>query len=166
MEIKTPEKESEHKPVVDESGKVVLKKRSKISKGKKAKAAGGQFEVRVRKDLEKKGFVVDKWSNNIDLETNKIISAKRKFNPFSKVMAIGTGFPDFVGFQKRDDGNYRVIGIEVKTNGTLSKVEKEKCRVYLEKKTFSELWIASKQKIKNRVSVVYTDVDEILSRMR
>lgn len=166
MEILTPEIESEYKPVVDESGKVILKKKSKIRRGKKAKSAGGQFEARVRKDLEEKSFVVDKWSNNIDLDTKKIIPAKRKFNPFSKVMTIGTGFPDFIAFQRRDDGNYRVIGVEVKINGKLSKIEKEKCEVYLKNKTFSEILVAGKKKINYRVSVAYTNVNEILLRRR
>jgi len=169
MEITTPEKEIEYQATVDENANVVLKKKSKIKKGKKSKAAGGQFELRVRKDLEEKGWIVDKWSNNIDLETNKIIPAKRKFNPFAKIMTIGTGFPDFIAFQKmsiKDNPYYKIIGIEVKINGILSKIEKEKCKIYLEKNTFTELVIAKKVKEKNRVRVEYIDVKKVLEKMR
>ena len=74
--------------------------------------------------MEEKGWVVDKWSNNIDLEKEILIPAKRKFNPFSKVMAIGTGFPDFIAFQLLEDSRYKIIGVEVKMNGTLSLEEK------------------------------------------
>jgi len=169
MEIISPEKEVEYQATVDENANVVLKKKSKIKKGKKSKAAGGQFELRVRKDLEEKGWIVDKWSNNADLETKKIIPAKRKFNPFAKVMTIGTGFPDFIAFQKmsnKDNSYYKVIGIEVKMNGTLSKIEKEKCKIYLENNIFTELVVAKKVKEKNRVRVEYINAKKILERMR
>jgi hypothetical protein len=150
----------------DGAGKIIKqKKKSKIQKGKKSRSAGGQFEARVRKDLEEKGWVVDKWSNNIDLEIGKMAPAKRKFNPFAKVMTIGTGFPDFIAFQKMGD-HYNIIGVEVKVNGTLSKIEKEKCKWYLENKIFGEIQIAKKIKEKNRVRVEYTDVEEMLNRMR
>ena len=99
MELPTPEKETEYKPVVLDDGTVKLKKKSEIAKGKKSKAKGGVFELRARKDLEAKGWIVDKWSNNIDLENDKVIPCKRSFRPFGQgrgVMTIGTGFPDFV----------------------------------------------------------------------
>jgi hypothetical protein len=166
MGITTPEKEVEYLATVDDNANIVLKKKSKVKIGKKSKTAGGQFELRVRKDLEKKGWIIDKWSNNIDLETKKIISAKRKFNPFAKIMTIGTGFPDFIAFQKMNKSYYKVIGVEVKMNGMLSKIEKEKCKLYLENNTFTELLIAEKVKEKNRVKIVYTDVKKILERMR
>jgi len=140
------------------------KKKTNIKRGSKSKAAGGQFELRVRKDLEEKGWVVDKWSNN--LEDGKMVPAKRKFNPFNKVMTIGTGFPDFVCFQRMKDKLCKVIGVEVKMNGTLSRVEKEKCAWYLERGIFSEILVASKVKEKNRVRVVYTDFLKLQKRMR
>ncbi len=143
----------------------ISKKKSKIKMGAKSRAKGGQFEARVRGNLEDKGWIIDKWSNNLDLDVGKVIPAKRKFNPFSKIMTIGTGFPDFVCFEKRGE-LYKVIGVEVKVNGALSKVEKEKCRWYLENGIFSEILIAKKIKEKNRVRVEYVDVVEILRRMR
>jgi len=156
-----------YETIWDENGRISqLKKKSKMKQGKKSKAGGGQFELRVRKDLEAKGWIVDKWSNNFDLEEGEIIPAKRKFNPFSKVMTIGTGFPDFIAFQRRDDGNYKIIGVEVKMNGMLNKVEKDKCLQYLKKGIFSEILIARKVKEKNRIRIEYTDIEEILKRMR
>ncbi|MBS3072843.1 hypothetical protein J4477_03360 [Candidatus Pacearchaeota archaeon] len=137
-------KEVEHKASFDEEGKVVLKKKSEIKKGKKSRSAGSRFELKVRKYWESKGYIVDKWSNNVDLENKKLISAKRKYNPFKKVMAIGTGFPDFIVIQFIREGVYDIIGVEVKINGILSKEEKEKCRWYLEKRIFSKILIAKK----------------------
>ncbi len=165
MELKSPEREVEHDIDFDDAGNIVLKKKSKVRMGRKSRAGGGLFEAKVRKDLEEKGWVVDKWSNNVDLENGDIIPCKRKFNPFNKVMTIGTGFPDFVCFSRRGD-LFKVIGIEVKMNGNLSRVEKEKCRFYLEKKVFGEILVASKKKDGRNVSVEYVDVGEILARMR
>jgi len=168
MELKVSEKEVEYKPVVLDDGTVKLKKKSKINTGKHSKAKGGIFELRVRKDLEEKGWIVDKWSNNLDLENGNIHPAKRRFARFNAsmgVMTIGTGFPDFIAFQKRGD-NYKIIGVEVKINGKLSREEKEKCKAYLEKETFSEILVAHKVKEKNRVRVEYVDVLELVDRMR
>ena len=38
----------------------------KKKQGKKNRAAGAAFELRVRKDLESQGWIVDKWSNNVE----------------------------------------------------------------------------------------------------
>ncbi|MBT3397371.1 hypothetical protein HOA55_00905 [archaeon] len=178
MELKTPEKEKvlKRKNFLEEIRKAnsleyvtewgdpekigVSKKKSKVKKGKKAKGAGGRFELKVRKDLEEKEWIVDKWSNNVDLDEMKIIPAKRKFNPFAKVMTIGTGFPDFIAFQHMEEGKYKIIGVEVKMNGTLSKIEKEKCVWYLNKGIFSEIWVAKKVKEGRRVVIDYIDFVE------
>jgi len=138
------DKEVEYEARFNEEGKVVLKKKSDIKRGKRSRSSGLKFELKVRKYWESKGYIVDKWNNNVDIENNKVIPAKRKYNPFKKVMAIGTGFPDFIVIQFVRDGVYDVIGVEVKLNGILSKEEKEKCRWYLEKKTFSKILIAKK----------------------
>ncbi len=119
-----------------------FKKKTEIKKGKISKARGARFELKVRKDLEEKGRVVDKWTNNVDLEQNKLVSSKKIFNPFKKIMVPGAGFPDFITIKHIHDESYSVIGVEVKTNGTLSKTEKEKCAWYLKNKIFSQIWIA------------------------
>tara|TARA_Y100000310_G_C20590104_1_gene767527 strand:- start:623 stop:1156 length:534 start_codon:yes stop_codon:yes gene_type:complete len=143
-----------------EDGKAypVLKERVKIKKGKKSRAAGVRFEGQVRKYWEERGWAIDKWSNNVNLEENKMTIAKRKYNPFKKVMAIGTGFPDFIGIKFIRKGIYNVIGIEVKVNGLLSKEEKQKCQWYLDNNTFSEILIAKKGK--KRGEIEYIDFKE------
>ena len=98
----------------------------------------------MRKDLEGKKWIVSKWPNNI--EDEKIIPSKRVFKRFNKnmgVMTIGTGFPDFIAFQKINN-LYKVIGIEAKSSGILKKEEKEKCAWYLKNEIFNEIWIAKK----------------------
>ena len=132
----------------------LLKKKSEIKKGRLSRAQGARFELKVRKDLEKKGRIVDKWTNNVDLEKNEISPAKRKYNPFTKVMVIGTGFPDFITIKKIHEGAYSVIGVEVKMNGILSKQEKEKCRWYLENGVFSDIWIAKKGEKRGEIDYV------------
>jgi hypothetical protein len=126
----------------NEKGIPETKKKSNVKQGRISKARGARFELKVRKDLESKGRVIDKWTNNVDLEEDKVVAAKKKFNPFSKAMMLGSGFPDFISIKKIHEGAYSVIGVECKINGTLSKIEKEKCAWYLQKGIFSEIWIA------------------------
>lgn len=128
----------------DEKGVPTSKSKVEIEKGKKAKKSGGDFELKVRKDLEEKGWTVSKWQNNVDLEQNKIIPAKRIFNPFRKVMTIGTGFPDFIAFQRINETSFNVIGVESKVNNTLAREEKIKCAFLLKHKVFNDIWISSK----------------------
>ncbi len=156
------------------------KKKSNVKKGSNARAQGARFELKVRKDLEEKGRVVDKWSNNVDLDNDsskdtqgghknlqagdsgeprgKLIIAKRKYNPFSKALTIGTGFPDFISIKYIHEGVYSVIGVEVKMNGTLSKIEKQKCAWYLKNNIFSAIWIAKKGV--KRGLILYDDFSE------
>ena len=49
--------------IIDE---VLKGKKDKKLMGKKSKAAGGRFELKVRKDLESKGWIVSKWMNNVE----------------------------------------------------------------------------------------------------
>ncbi len=137
--------ELEYKTSWDEKGIPVSKKKTEIIKGKKSKKSGLDFEAKVRADLEERGWIVCKWVNNIDLIQKKIIPAKRKFNPFSKVMALGTGFPDFICFQRNEKG-YIIWGVECKSNGQLDREEKEKCAFLIENNIFSEVVIARKGK--------------------
>lgn len=169
MEIKTPNKEVEYKASIDESGNVILKKKANVKRGSISKSSGGIFELKVRKDLEEKGWIVDKWSNNLDPDSNKIIPARRRFARFNKnmgIMTIGTGFPDFICFQKMSKNLYKIIGVEVKMNGTLSRIEKEKCKWYLENEIFSEILVAGKVKDGRKIKVEYVDFLDIEKRMR
>jgi len=52
-------------------GLPVSKKKSEVKKGRTSRAAGARFELKVRKDLEDKGWIVDKWGNNIEFEEDK-----------------------------------------------------------------------------------------------
>jgi len=121
-----------------------MEKREKNSiRGKKSRAAGARFELKVRKDLEEKGWIVDKWTNNV--EEGKLVKVKNKFRGINIPMMLGAGFPDFIGIKRKKTG-YDVIGIEVKGNGWLDKIEKEKCKWLLDNKIFSRILIAKKGK--------------------
>lgn len=135
-----------------------MEKVSKNSeRGKKSRAKGQRFELKVRAELEKMGWVVAKWTNTVDYEKNKIAPAKRKFNPFLKTLTIGTGFPDFICF-KRDGEIFDVIGLEVKGNGYLDQIEKGMCLWLLENRIFSKILIAKKGK--KAGEIVYIDFRE------
>ena len=130
--------------------------------GKKNRAAGVRFESKVRGDLKKQGWIVDKWTNNVDLEKQDIMPAKRKYNPFMKALIIGSGFPDFICFKKSGEG-YEIVGVEVKRKGYLKPEEKEKCRFYLNKEIFSRILIAKEtknDKDKRRTQIEYVDFRE------
>lgn len=128
---------------------MTIKKKSQkeIKKGKRNRAAGVRFENKVRQDLKSKGWIVDKWMNNIDFEKEEIAPAKRKYNPYLKALSIGNGFPDFIAFKKLSKG-FDVIGVEVKRRGYLDKEEKARGRWYVKNKTFSQFWIAREAKNK------------------
>ena len=126
---------------------------TKSKQGKKNRAAGARFELKVRNNLESEGWIIDKWTNNFDLEEKKLIKAKRKYNPFKKVLGIGTGFPDFIAFRlKKKD--YEIIGVEVKGNGWLDKNEKEKCKFLIKEKIFSRILIAKKGKKRGEIEYI------------
>lgn len=160
MEIVNKAGSDEYVTTWDENGIAKSKKKTEIKKGKSAKARGAKFELMVRKELEEKGFVMAKWMNNVDLETKKIIPAKRKFNPWNKAMMLSGGFPDFIAIKKIQYKSYDIIGVESKMNGILSREEKEKCRWYLENGIFSEIWIAKAIKDGRKIKINYEDFIE------
>jgi len=135
--------------------------------GKKNRESGQRFEVRVRKDLEKDGWIVDRWSNNVsdypesninlpleERKDRKLVPAKSRFGMRT------TGFPDFIAFRLvmiGDTGiaSYEIIGVECKSNGSLDKTEKEKCKWLIKNKIFSKIIIVSKGK--KRGKIVYKE---------
>lgn len=124
-----------------------VKESSKKSKiGKQSRASGQRFEAKVRQNLEELGWTVSKWTNTVDYEKNKVVPAKRKYNPFLKALSIGTGFPDFVCFRWNSEGYHEIVGIEVKSNGYLDKTEKGMCIWLLGNKIFPRILIARKTK--------------------
>jgi len=84
MDEEIKEDKITHKATFNEKGEVILKKKSKIAQGKQSRAVGLRFESKVREYWEGQGWSMDKWSNNVDLEKNKVAPAKRKYNPFKK----------------------------------------------------------------------------------
>lgn len=105
---------------------------------------GSLFERKARRDLEEQGWTVSKWQNNIDLDKNCMHAARQKFIR-GRGMGLGSGFPDFVAFMQKNSSrnahpNHMVVFIECKTNGYLSKIEKQKMQ-WLEDEGFT-CWIA------------------------
>ena len=133
------------------------------AQGKKNRQKGIAFEAKVREDLMKLGWVVDKWTNTVDQDKNEkiggIIPAKRKYNPFKKVLVIGTGFPDFICFKNTGQG-FDIIAVEVKANGYLNQIEKGMCLWLLENKIFSRILIAKKKQGQRKIEVEYDDFNK------
>ena len=143
----------------NEKGLPESKNKINIKRGSLSRAQGARFELKVREALETQKWIIDKWTNNVNLEENKIVKVKPKFNPFTKTMVMNSGgFPDFIAFKKTSGNDYKIIGVEVKMNGILSKIEKEKCKWYLKNKIFSEILIAKKGE--KRGEIEYTNFEE------
>ena len=154
----------------------------KVKQGKRNRINGTNFERRVRSDLESKGRIVDRWTNNLsdypeeninlpseERKDRKLIPAKS-----NRFRARSTGFPDFIVFvmMKMDkeleivgdkSGKvhpgiaYDIVGVECKINGKLDKIEREKCKWYLKNEIFSQIIIASKHKKKGRIKIHYEE---------
>ena len=154
-------------------------KEKKSKKGKSSRRSGAVFELRVRADLESKGWTVGKWPNNIsdfpddninlppeERADRRMIPARPKFvyNPKLKrriPIGISSGFPDFIAFKfyKGYDSikTYEVIGVEAKINGQLKIHEREKCEWLNKNHIFSRILIARKTKVKNRIVIEYRE---------
>lgn len=139
---------------------------NKKKQGKKNRASGKRFELKVREDFEKKGWIVSKWCNNLKCVgiDQVMIPAKAQYNPFFKrIVGEGSGFPDFIVYrfiQKRAIENpiefqsvYQIIGVECKFNGYLDKEEKFKCEWLLENNIFSKILIGKRGK--KRGEIIY-----------
>lgn len=118
---------------------MVETKEHAVKRGKKSRAQGGMFEKRVRADLEEKGWVIDKWTNNVEFEpiaesirkqieltgsgwlngkVGKLVQAKPKFlfiNGGMRMVGNSSGFPDFIAMRVAYD-LIGVNGINPKTN--------------------------------------------------
>ena len=70
---------------------------SRSKQGKKNRASGARFELKTRKDLEKDGWIIDKWTNNVDLQFGKLgvcnIWDKIKKPPRNTVLGGHAGLP-------------------------------------------------------------------------
>jgi predicted Holliday junction resolvase-like endonuclease len=113
-----------------------MDKINKIEQGRKNRNHGKYFEGRVREDLEKKGWICFKNSNNvekIDTENGQTIlfrQTRPKYNPFAKrIIYTGNGFPDYVCIMGFDDGaTFKVMFVECKSAKYMSHEEKKKAR--------------------------------------
>lgn len=114
------------------------------AQGKRNRRAGADFELATRNKLIKMGYLVDKWTNNIDLEEERIVIAKA--NPFNRFNRSGVGFPDFLAFMptgsNKGHRHYVVVFVECKVNGTLNKLERQKMN-FLMKEGYT-CWVARK----------------------
>jgi hypothetical protein len=122
-------------------------KETKSEKGRKGRASGKRFEIQVRKDLEKRGWLVVKWANQVDLEKSKIVPARGKFNPFlGRVMSEGSGFPDLLVYKLLNNGkSFEIIGVESKLGKYLDAEEKKKARWLIDHRVFNKILVAYKK---------------------
>jgi hypothetical protein len=160
-----------------------IKNKEKVERGKKSRKSGSEFERRVKKDLEEKGWIVIKNPNNVI--DGKFTQGKAKWNNFTKSLMMGSGgFPDFIAFKKvqnyvvierENEARYptypisffndfsrkafEIMGVECKTNNYLDKEERIKCKWLLENNIFSKIFIASKYKEKNKIKINYTEYE-------
>ncbi len=158
---------------------IKMTKKELSMQGRKNRQAGAYFERRVRADLQKKDWIVDRWTNNVRLDEEYCGIVPAKTNRFNM---RNTGFPDFIAFhhvfwnKHKDivdeilkftsfpyisDGKIgdlkNVIGVECKSGKYLDKIEKEKCKWLLQNNIFSKILIASKGK--KRGEIVYKEFE-------
>jgi len=124
-----------------------------------SRTRGKYFEDKVRLDLEKKGWIVDRWGNNCDYpdsninfppeERKDMKLIKGKYSPFNRF----TGFPDFIAFQEVPTCVYEMMAVECKVNGKLDRHEKEKCKWLIANHIFTKILIAMKGE--KRGQIVY-----------
>lgn len=136
--------------------------------GKKNKAIGKAFEKKVMEFYEKEGYVVMRFTKNVDLKLNKLINPKPRFNPFTKSIQYSkSGFPDLIIFKQSIEitnalgkiiRNYEIKGIECKggnkTHKYLSKEEKLKALWYVKKKIFTEFLLAEKGEKRGQIKFI------------
>src|SRR3990167_928792 len=117
----------------------------KQEQGLKNRIKGRAFEMQVRRLLEKHGFVVSRWTNNVFFEFPdndvkiKIAPARHVMARSLKFRTINTGFPDFIFYSHTPQANspviheerFAVMACEVKTNRYLNPEERRKIRHYL-----------------------------------
>lgn len=112
--------------------------------GRKGRAAGKRHELSVRKELQQNGWIVVKWTNQVDFSKNALVPAKSKYNPFLKrVMSEGSGFPDYLCFKRAGDV-IELVGVESKMGKYLDAEERKKVRWLLDNKIFNYVFVAYK----------------------
>jgi len=131
--------------------------------GTKNRKSGSKTEAQVRAELEAEAYIVCRWQNNVDLDKNKLVGAKPKYNPFKKMITYSSvGFPDFIvikpvgkAYGKEYNGTiYGNIAVESKRNGYLDPIERQKAQWLLDNDVFNKLIVAKKSK---EGHIIYTD---------
>lgn len=135
----------------------MISKKERSDLGRRSRNSGKRFEVKVRDELLKSGWIVFKNNNNVERvetvngQTILFKPSKPKWNPFRKtIVYTGVGFPDYICV--RNKGEWQVQFVECKSGKYLSADEKKKSE-----------WIVSKLKIpmfvafrgKKRGEIVY-----------
>ncbi len=147
-------------------------KTNKSKQGKKNREAGARFERKVRADLEDKRWIVDRWCNNVSLNSYNVVDKGKKVDVMDGSFLVPAkstrfrsnthGFPDFISFRtsvnvRLDKYYYDVRGVECKSNGYLKPEEKEKCKWLIDNMIFSKILIASKGK--KRGEIIYKEFE-------
>lgn len=166
-----------------------MKDPEKVKQGKRNRAAGADFERRTRKNLEEKGWMVSKYQNNLNYEfiddnfNGDYVSIPARA---SKFRLSSTGFPDLItykiigckycmeelGLSETEDietSEHKLFDVqfyECKVNGQLSKEERQKAKWYLDNNHCSKFYIVSKQKVKNRIHIIYTDFNDYMKNKK
>lgn len=55
----------------NDKGISISKKKIEVKRGKKSRASGQRFEAKVRQNLEDMGWIVCRWSNNVEFEEER-----------------------------------------------------------------------------------------------
>jgi hypothetical protein len=134
-----------------------MKNPNKVKQGKKNRASGKRFELIVRKDLESKGWIVFRNSNDVEEATSSNPlewEGGMIFNPFThRPMMTQSGFPDFIVIKSEEEG-WIVQFVECKVNGILDKKEKQKVE-WIRKVVKISVVVASKIKEGRKIGVQY-----------
>lgn len=134
-------------------------KEERQKRGRRSRASGKKFELKVRKSLESQGYFVCKWMNTVifdDKDNGTLVAAKSKFNPFlHRTVSEGSGFPDFLAFKKGENNTYKVLGVESKKAKYLDAKERAMANWLIKNNVFSKIYVAFPVQKGRRKQVVY-----------
>jgi len=129
--------------------------------GKANRSAGKRFELKVRSDLEEKGWIVFRNGNDVTPVEQIDIGeyarffrqARPKWNPATRSpMMMQSGYPDFICIFNR--GSYfDVQFVECKVNGILSREEKDK-NEWIKAELNIPVYIASRGKKRGTIEYI------------
>ena len=128
-----------------------MKKEEKIIQGRKNRMKGLAFERKVREDLEKKGWIVSKYQNNLEFPEILLASVDQPSAlcvpaKMGRFRTNQNGFPDFICYKYFGDLGkdlYQIIFVEVKMKGYMKPEEKKKALWYLENNYCLDFFVAS-----------------------